>query len=385
MIDRAAPRRNGGALVSLALFVATASFPGSVSARALGMVPHGTGAAPISGPYSGKTAAGSPIRFRFTVDGRISALTIEFRTRCGGKQHKTKKSAPLGVLVGMTGTFRYAAGGLTFSGRVSGKSAAGTFRLSRGGCDSGVIHWTATSSAPAGGGDSGTGTGEPHSRPVVPGHYGGLTSQGLDVSFDVATDLTQVSVLSIDLTATCDSGRTTLLSATAIDVSAQIGTDLSFSYTASQLVVTGTLDRQGGAKGTAKATASTPLGTCTADVTWTIPDGSPSNRPPTFPSNSTSSTTAYDYDSDGHLVNATTTISITPATDPDNDPLIYSWSLTLTDFTVPTAGTITGNGPSATWDRIVSLGRVVVADIVVTVRDGRGGIATFTIHVVNTP
>jgi hypothetical protein len=60
----------------------------------------------------------------------------------------------------------------------------------------------------------------------------------------------------------------------------------------------------------------------------------------------------------------TASITVT-ATDPDGDPLTYSYTAT--------GGTITGNGPAATFTAGNTPGP---ASVVVTVTDGRGGVAT---------
>jgi hypothetical protein len=90
------------------------------------------------------------------------------------------------------------------------------------------------------------------------------------------------------------------------------------------------------------------------------------NNPPAFPvSFQFSSYTQYQYDDNGSLKGAITTITIPAAIDPDGDQLSYAW--------VATNGTITGNGLTGTWQQIVSYGHVQSGDVTVTVSDGKGG------------
>ena len=99
----------------------------------------------------------------------------------------------------------------------------------------------------------------------------------------------------------------------------------------------------------------------------------PANRSPSFPSPmQTSATTQFHYDpSTGYLTGATTTMTVVSLpTDPDGDRLTYSWSATN--------GSISGNGPTGTWEREISFGRPSIGDATVTVSDGRGGSDTFT-------
>jgi hypothetical protein len=78
----------------------------------------------------------------------------------------------------------------------------------------------------------------------------------------------------------------------------------------------------------------------------------------------------FHYDPNtGVLVGVTTEITIA-ATDPDGDPLTYSWSVSN--------GSVTWDGPAALWQRELRNGNVVDGSITVTVADGRGGSASFT-------
>jgi len=96
------------------------------------------------------------------------------------------------------------------------------------------------------------------------------------------------------------------------------------------------------------------------------------NRPPIFPSPMRNTvTTNFEYDPAGRLSGGTTTITIeSPATDPDGDPLTYSWTASV--------GSISATGLTAKWTRIVDTGRLSAGEVQVTVKDGRGGTDTFT-------
>jgi hypothetical protein len=103
------------------------------------------------------------------------------------------------------------------------------------------------------------------------------------------------------------------------------------------------------------------------------PDPAPANRAPQFPATvQSSSTTSLLYDPiSGFLTGALTTINVlTPATDPDGDPITYTWSATN--------GSITGTGLSASWQRLISLGLPTDGDATIAASDGRGGSDTFT-------
>lgn len=97
-----------------------------------------------------------------------------------------------------------------------------------------------------------------------------------------------------------------------------------------------------------------------------LPPPTGSNHPPVFPNPFTLQTsTQFQYNSNGQLVGAVTTIIIQPAADPDSDPLSYIWTATN--------GNINGSGASATWNRVIEFGRVKSGDVTVVVQDGRGG------------
>jgi hypothetical protein len=105
---------------------------------------------------------------------------------------------------------------------------------------------------------------------------------------------------------------------------------------------------------------STPTPTPTVD---------PENEPPEFPSPIEMETeTIYTYDDLGRLIDAVTTITIlTPATDPDGDPITYSWSASN--------GSITANGLTGEWNREISYGMVQGGTVTIIASDGRGGSA----------
>ena len=97
------------------------------------------------------------------------------------------------------------------------------------------------------------------------------------------------------------------------------------------------------------------------------------NRDPMFPASVELTTeTQFSYDPNGQLISAVTTITISPATDPDGDSLTYSWTASN--------GTITGAGLTSTWTRVVQSGGVVPGKATVEARDGKGGSDTLTIN-----
>jgi len=98
----------------------------------------------------------------------------------------------------------------------------------------------------------------------------------------------------------------------------------------------------------------------------------PPNRPPAFPEpTSTSVTTRAQSDPNSGVSVATTTMTVSsPATDPDGDPLTYSWTASN--------GSIAPNGLTAVWNRPVAAGEPVPGQAVITASDGRGGTDTFT-------
>lgn len=105
----------------------------------------------------------------------------------------------------------------------------------------------------------------------------------------------------------------------------------------------------------------------------TVLPASTPNHPPAFPLPMViRQGTDFRYDGNGLLIGATTTIElVTPPVDPDGDPLSYTWSATN--------GSITGNGLTATWQRVLSRGWIQGGTVTVVVSDGRGGTATYQI------
>jgi hypothetical protein len=103
------------------------------------------------------------------------------------------------------------------------------------------------------------------------------------------------------------------------------------------------------------------------------PEPEPANQPPQFPNALQSGiTTQLQYDPvTGYLAGVLTTINVlSPAVDPDGDPVTYTWSATN--------GSIVGNGLSASWQRPISFGSPADGDATITALDGRGGSDTFT-------
>jgi hypothetical protein len=94
----------------------------------------------------------------------------------------------------------------------------------------------------------------------------------------------------------------------------------------------------------------------------------PANRPPQFPDPLNRDWKgSYQYDPNtGHLTGVISTITVlSPATDPDGNPLTYSWTATN--------GSITGNGLTATWSHPIANRSAVPGTATITVTDGRGG------------
>jgi hypothetical protein len=72
----------------------------------------------------------------------------------------------------------------------------------------------------------------------------------------------------------------------------------------------------------------------------------------------------------GEITGVTTTITIQPS-DEDGDVLNFAWSATN--------GTISGKGPSGTWQRVLTnTGELVPGSVTVVVSDGKGGEAKLT-------
>jgi hypothetical protein len=98
----------------------------------------------------------------------------------------------------------------------------------------------------------------------------------------------------------------------------------------------------------------------------------PANRAPLWPSPlQFQGSSQFQYDpTTGYLIGATTTINVlTAAVDPDGDPLTYTWTASN--------GSITANGLSATWTRVIELGRPKSGTATVTASDGKGGATPF--------
>lgn len=110
----------------------------------------------------------------------------------------------------------------------------------------------------------------------------------------------------------------------------------------------------------------------------------PANRPPEWPKEmkiETKTVIKYDEKEPDRSVGATTTVTVlTPATDPDGDPLTYSWTgkgvgLTtggLEEFDVKEED-LRGDGLTATWWRQNWSGQPASGFLGVTAKDGKGG------------
>jgi hypothetical protein len=104
------------------------------------------------------------------------------------------------------------------------------------------------------------------------------------------------------------------------------------------------------------------------------PTAASENRPPEFPATTevvTETDLQYDAGQFLTLAGAVTKVTITGAYDPDDDPLTYRWDASN--------GSITWADNVAEWVREISAGKVSGGELEVTVEDGRGGTATFTI------
>lgn len=103
------------------------------------------------------------------------------------------------------------------------------------------------------------------------------------------------------------------------------------------------------------------------------PPPPPANQPPAFAQPATlHEETYFIRDNQGHLTSSVTTFTIPGASDPDGDPLTYTWTAS--------EGSISGSGLTATWTRVAEGGQVQPGTVTVTVSDGRGGSDTLTIH-----
>jgi hypothetical protein len=94
---------------------------------------------------------------------------------------------------------------------------------------------------------------------------------------------------------------------------------------------------------------------------------SPGNHAPQFPSPlQSTSATSFQYDGNGRLVGAVTTITVlSAATDSDGDSVSYAWT--------STNGSISGNGLVGTWTRLLVGGRIQGGTASITASDGKGG------------
>jgi hypothetical protein len=169
------------------------------------------------------------------------------------------------------------------------------------------------------------------------------------------------------------------------DITAKAGTAAGTPVTYGPVSATDTVDQSVAISCSPPSGSVFPVGT--TSVNCTARDGAGNtatmsfhvvvvaNGPPRFPNPmQIQTTTNYQYDDLGRLMGATTTITVSAAADPDGDPVTYSWSATN--------GSITGNGTSATWNRVISYGRVASGSVTVTATDGQGGSDTFTINFV---
>lgn len=112
------------------------------------------------------------------------------------------------------------------------------------------------------------------------------------------------------------------------------------------------------------APAATHTATAIATATAT---NVPGNHAPVFPTPFlTEKVTENEFDGNGRLIGATTTITIlTPATDQDGDAVTYTWSASN--------GSIAGNGLVGVWTRVIENGRVKKGVVTVIAADGLGG------------
>ena len=112
------------------------------------------------------------------------------------------------------------------------------------------------------------------------------------------------------------------------------------------------------------------LGTITRTVR--LVSSTPVNRAPEFGSSvATTRESTFIYDDDGRLFGGYTLLTVTSLpTDPDGDPLTYSW-------TGP-EGLVTAKGPSVLWTRTMDMGQFRAGTLMITVSDGRGGSDQFS-------
>ncbi|MFZ5517083.1 MAG: Ig-like domain-containing protein [Candidatus Zhuqueibacterota bacterium] len=99
----------------------------------------------------------------------------------------------------------------------------------------------------------------------------------------------------------------------------------------------------------------------------------PTNNTPYFPDPfQWYSQTQFQYDNVGRMTQASTTITIPAAIDPDGDELSYTWTASN--------GTILGNVLTGTWQRSIISGRVQSGTVTVVVDDKKGGTNKCTLN-----
>jgi hypothetical protein len=128
---------------------------------------------------------------------------------------------------------------------------------------------------------------------------------------------------------------------------------------------------------TFRATASDAVeNTSACSPTSVVYVQQPPNQPPSFGAQQITRVVSNQYVivlGQVKLSAQTVGITLSPgATDPDGDPLSYTWEATN--------GSITGNGLSATWVRAIQNYLVSPGTATVTASDGRGGTATYTMN-----
>ena len=328
--------------------------------------------------YEGTHAQGGTVSFTVTPDGTgISSVTVNGTLQgdtCQFTGTTTTYSQPLPITDhAFSDTSPPQTGSGTFG---APQSANGTFRVQTSAgpyspaCDTGDITWNATTRGTTTIGRSPAGDGLRR----VGGQLKSTLSNGLTVTVNCPGPCSIVSELQL-------SGATAKkLGLAAASVVVARGTAKRSQAGTAKVKVKFKSKAKRKLRGLTKVNlklrtkikdANGRSDTLTKNVT--LRRNLPANRPPSFPTPmQTTSTTQFHYDqSSGFLTGATTTMTVVSLpTDPDGDPLTYSWEATN--------GSISGNGPTGTWEREISSGQPADGDATVTVRDGRGGSDTFT-------
>jgi hypothetical protein len=319
--------------------------------------------------YTGSLSAGGSVEFSVSPNGAaITRFEVTGIQAYGCSTNEVTKDYPNGLPIA-DHAFSDSNEAFTLNGSFAGTQAASgsiTVSPSFGGC-SGTVSWTASTSAAP-----------PPTRPSASARSSQKLSTALSRGVSVTVACPQACRIVSELLLDRSTARKVRLAATkSVVVGRATATRTTAGTTTLRVRFKSKARKRLRSLRRLKLTLRTRVTSGAGDVRSfstrvTLVRSLPSNREPAFPDPlQSTSTTNYEYDSSGRLSGAVTTITITsPATDPDGDPLTYSWEVT--------SGSVTSNGLSATWRRAIGFGQEEDGDAVVTVRDGRGGSDTFT-------